>query len=783
LAFVLSTLVLIGWSYQVSVLKTLLPGRPDMKANAALCFLFLGVGIALTRPQLSRSFQKAGRIFTMFVFLFSIVVLCEYLFHVTFFIDEFLFSDPNGMSGHSPPGRYSSMTALNFFVLSLAVLISTGPKWRWEKTAQGMAMLVFLTALISSLGNALGTPNLFGMGVFMPMAIHTGFIFVVLSAAFLSARWERGLTKPFSAATSGAVMARQMFVAIIAVPLLLRIFTFMAEDRGLFSHDIGVFIRVMGGEVFMALVVLGSAAALWRAEQESAKLRMNEKRNAEQLKLITDSQPALISYIGPDLRYQVVNRGYIDWFGKDKNSFVGKTIDEALGKENARGFREHLQFVQPEVMDKLNHEIKIQDGRVLQTQTTFVPDRNEDGAACGYVVITRDVTETLHAQRDLESAKIAAEEASLAKSQFLANMSHEIRTPLGVILGFSDLALESIDQPDEVKEFLQTIRRNAGELSNLIGDILDLSKVEANKLEIEQIEFELEPLLTEVTASLSAAAAEKDLRFTVHRQEPLPVRITSDPTRLRQILMNLLGNAIKFTPRGHVELAVFAQEGHPHFLSFRVSDSGIGVSNEQQVRLFKPFSQADNSMTRKFGGTGLGLMLSKQLAQALGGDLVLISSELGVGSVFEARIAVGNLSMAKVSTAVPGHVSADAIDLRSLNVLLVEDVEENQWLVEAYLKPTGLKLTIAENGARALECVSASEFDIVLMDIQMPVMDGYKATSLLRAGGFGKPIIALTAHAIEQEREKALALGFTAYLTKPLSRDALLKTLVELTVS
>jgi CheY-like chemotaxis protein len=367
-------------------------------------------------------------------------------------------------------------------------------------------------------------------------------------------------------------------------------------------------------------------------------------------------------------------------------------------------------------------------------------------------------------------------------------MSHEIRTPLGVIIGFADLALDIPDTRDDVREYLRSIRRNGQQLVTLVGEVLDLSKIEANKLELESLRISLPDILDEVISSLDVRAKHKGITLTWMKAQKIPEFIVTDPTKLRQILMNLIGNAIKFTEKGEVRLTPRlispAEPGAPIELEFLVEDTGIGIAADKQANLFKLFTQADTSTTRKYGGTGLGLVLSRQLAQIMGGSLELVRSEPGVGSAFLLRLPGGVFerlwdSNRSVERSRSQQDTDRAIEgsLPRCRILLVEDSVDNQVLISRYLKKAGAEVKIAADGAEAIEKAQTEEFDVILMDIQMPRVDGHEATRRLRDLGYQVPIIALTAHAFKEERDRALQGGFNGYLTKPVSRQTLVKTL------
>lgn len=386
----------------------------------------------------------------------------------------------------------------------------------------------------------------------------------------------------------------------------------------------------------------------------------------------------------------------------------------------------------------------------------------------------------------MEKLAASAEAANQVKSLFLANMSHEIRTPLGAILGFIDLLNDPNLKPQERSKYMDVITRNGYQLTQLIDDILDLSKVEAGHLEIETLEMSLHTLLSDVTALMSLRAQEKGLLFTVINSPELPELIYSDPTRLRQILINIIGNAIKFTSQGEIKVRISAEPiaaDNPQKIIFTVDDTGLGIAAENQNRLFEWFTQADASTTRRFGGTGLGLALSRKLARALGGDIRLSQSS-STGSQFIITIA-NNLAEKTIQPKIPQLKiklpPSTHRPLEGVRILLVEDSADNRMLIESILGRNGVIIESAENGREGVEKALRGHHDLVLMDIQMPLCDGLQATSELRQLGYSKPIVALTAHAMKVEREKTLAAGCDSHLTKPIEFKKLLKVIEEFT--
>lgn len=382
--------------------------------------------------------------------------------------------------------------------------------------------------------------------------------------------------------------------------------------------------------------------------------------------------------------------------------------------------------------------------------------------------------------QEMEFLKKKAEEANVAKSHFLANISHEIRTPLGAVLGFADILSQDKLSDSERNEFLAVIRRNGELLLRLIDDILDLTKIEAQRLEFEKKEFSLQDLLKDVEASLGFRATEKGISLQVQSCDK-NLTFVSDPLRIKQILFNVIGNAIKFTSKGQVDVQVRIQDAiserescEARRVTFTVRDTGAGLTVDEVQKLFKPFAQADVSTARRFGGTGLGLVISQQLAQKLGGDLKLISSEVQVGSVFEITLVLDTVDgMPQVRTPMASRADIATHSLEDKVILIVDDVSDNRLLIDRYLRPHKVRLLQAGSGVEALETVCESHVDLILMDIQMPLMDGYEAVERIRKMGYEGPVVALTAHAMREETMRCIKAGFDAVLTKPTRRHEL----------
>ena len=479
------------------------------------------------------------------------------------------------------------------------------------------------------------------------------------------------------------------------------------------------------------------------------------------------------------------------------NSQVGDAVPEEI-----------CQFIKITITTDSIQEVKITCDDIHYL-LTLSPSPEQDSV----YVYARDITQELKSEEEIRthrehleemveqrtnelvSATMLAEEANQAKSRFLANMSHEIRTPLTAITGYSEILKEGGQTDSQRDVIIDTIINSSNHLNELINDILDLSKIEANKLELEHITFNIRDLMSEINSLFNPQAKQKGLTFTIEYAPPVPDQITSDPLRLKQILFNFCSNAIKFTDQGDVTIRISYQQDSPK-LTFEILDTGVGLTIDQVENLFQPFTQADASITRRYGGTGLGLALSRKLADLLGGS-VQAKSKLGEGSCFTLSIPTEEIMRHSQNDNLnlKQSLSLDNVSIASKNdnvdqnqpirgrILLVEDTPPIQDLIGLHLKKIGVDYVVAENGKVACDLAENEDFDLIFMDMQMPVMGGLEATRILRKNNFDKPIVALTANVLTSEKEACYSAGCNDFVTKPINRKILYDILYKFLVA
>ncbi len=534
----------------------------------------------------------------------------------------------------------------------------------------------------------------------------------------------------------------------------------------------------------------GILAARDITEQKRWEIELADRE--AHLRRVINNQLGLVGVVDSNGMLVEIDDRSMSIAGLERSDVIGKHFAECAwwtyDDNVSRRIRESMNKAFAGETVRFDIALYASGNRRLMIDFMIAPVRNDDGEIMYLIPSGVDISERKRAEDQLEQARAIAEAANKSKSEFLANMSHEIRTPMTAILGYTDLIAEKIND-EETAQHVQTIRRNGDFLLDIINDILDLSKIEAGKFEISQQRFSPQHLVEDVRSIMDVRASANNIDLIVKYRGTIPDQVESDPKRLRQILINLVGNAIKFTPSGSVELVV-CYEKETDQLRFDVVDSGIGISETQRNRLFQAFSQGDGNVNREFGGTGLGLAISKRLTEMLGGE-ILVESELGKGSTFTVTIATGEIEDARfvdpVAQTAHDFVYANDSDV-SLNcrLLVVDDRRDIRFLTKRLLTGAGADVTEAEDGEVAVALVQkgiedGDGFDLILLDMQMPRLDGYQTAKVLRELGYDKPIIALTADAMQGDMSRCIESGCNDYLSKPIDKTLLLNTVSRLT--
>jgi PAS domain S-box-containing protein len=523
-----------------------------------------------------------------------------------------------------------------------------------------------------------------------------------------------------------------------------------------------------------------------RIEKELLKAQRNLESQKRELELMYDAAPMGMSLVDAEMRYIRINQRLAEINGLTPEEHLGQRIRDVLpelGEQIEAFHQDIIATKQPRLDIEITGKTRASDS----THTwlaSFYPLPDDARQSLFVSTIVQDITQRKRMEERLKRSEQEALSASQSKSEFLANMSHEIRTPMAAILGYADVLLGHLKDPDN-RSCVLIMKRNGEHLLELINDILDLSRIEAGKLDVEPQEVLLSQLVAHLQSLLQVRADEKKIEFAVQYDGLVPRSIFTDPTRLRQVLINLIGNAIKFTDTGRVDLKVrFLENVQTPTIEFEIADTGIGISPEQQSRLFQPFSQADSSVARKYGGSGLGLAISHRLVKMLDGGLDM-KSEPGRGSTFFVRLPVGAVSeilliepYLDLPSSEPERLVEQTQSLTG-RILVVDDRRDVRHISQHFLEKAGAKVTTAENGRQGVDvCLAARDtgepFDLIFMDMQMPEVDGLAATAELRSAGIDWPIIALTADAMKGDRDRCLNGGCDDYLSKPIDQAKLI---------
>ena len=522
------------------------------------------------------------------------------------------------------------------------------------------------------------------------------------------------------------------------------------------------------------------SSLLTRTSIDLKKVSDDLKTRAEELSTMLATIPAFVFFKDTALNYVLVNKAFIELIGKQPEEIIGRKLGELMpGYENDEYLQTEKRVVElGEAIYNIEEEIHYQE-RTRWVSSNLAPIRNPENKIVGLIGISLDITERKNHEEELRIAKDAAEAGTLAKNEFIASVSHEFRTPMNGIIGLAEI-LRTTNLSSEQTDLLKGITTSAQNLLVLLNDVLDFSAIEAGKMQMDEQPFMLDRVMEDIALVMRMKAREKNLEFHMEVQKRVPNHLIGDAQRLRQILINLVTNAIKFTEKGQVEVVVSGSERGDQrcFLRFDVTDTGVGIPEKAMDSLFRVFSRVKQERTRLIAGTGLGLSICKKLVDIMGGDIGVESTE-GKGSRFWFTVPF-LLTGATKKTAEEG-ASASGVLFHGKKVLVAEDNQINQRVVGFHLKKMGFEIELVSDGQEALDKYEAGHFDLIILDIQMPRMDGYQAARAIRrreteqAGRL--PIIALTANAMKGDRELYLDAGMDGYVTKPFTYETLLETI------
>ena len=788
----LGSAVLIGWVTGIDILTRGFPGFVSMKPNAALAFALSG--LALWTLQGSAPAQRASLVLSASVLAVCGLTLFEYASGIGVGIDQILAREPPESIGTLYPGRMHPTTAFDFILIASAlVLIATD---RYMRVAHSLAMAAALIAGTALIGYLYGVRDFVGVAVYNQMAFHTTMGMLALAVGVLFARPDQGLMAAITADTAGGLMVRWLLPAALGIPVILNGLTMRAEQAGLFDNSFGAAVRaVFAIAIFFAFI--GQAAhLLHRSDLERLKVsdglrtalgeletRMvvqaaaeKELRASEQrYRFLADAMPQVVWTSGSDGVPDYYNRGWYEYTGLSSGAANGSVWKTVVHSDDWQDFSERWNRA---VHSGERFEVEY---RFLRADLVYrwhvgraVSMRHDNGSILRWIGTSFDIDDRKRAD-ELRHATATAEAANRAKSDFLANMSHEIRTPMNGILGMTELLMDTPLSPTQ-QECLGVVKSSANALMTVINDILDFSKIEAGKLELDPVPFLLYDCIEDTLRVLAPRVHAKGLELINRIAPDVPNDLVGDPGRLRQVLVNLIGNACKFTDSGDITLAIELDQSTDAgtMLHFAVSDTGVGIGPAAVARIFEPFEQADGSTTRKYGGTGLGLTISRTLVALMGGSLWVESKE-GKGSTFHftSQFVIQGSSS-------PALLAQKADQISGRFVLIVDDNMTHRRVLEEVLLFWGMRPTAVDSGPAAIEAVREASgrvepFAVLLIDASMPGMDGFTLVERLGTDPSvrGKVVMMLTSHSLSSDIARCTQLGMAAHLTKPIKRREL----------
>ncbi|HEX9954978.1 MAG TPA: ATP-binding protein [Allosphingosinicella sp.] len=760
--------MLTGWASGHLELTRVIAGLSAMNPMTAVSLAALAVALVL-RPRLDATIIRT---LCAVAIAIGTAKLVQLVAGWPWGVDQLLFDSKLGGLVDVPPNRMAPNTAFALALTGIALILAGARSHRLKLASHVVAMVVIGITLFAIIGHVLGLAALYEVGKFHAMALHAAAALLAISVAVLAINPSIGLMAILADRGPAGTLARTALPIALMVPVFVGLLRVSGQSAGFYGTDDGIAIQVFANVLVTFALLMTSLVVLHRSDRQRRERELGVARSEERYRIAER-----IGRVG-HWRLECPS-GRLIWsdeyreicgLGRDVEPDIEAVLDLYLPEDAAAARAEIAAASVTGTGWESSRRLIRPNGELRYIKSHSVCERDEEGRLTALFGVVLDVT-------DLELARREAEAASATKAAFLANMSHEIRTPMNGVMGFAELLLAS-DLDGEQKRHASLILDSARSLLKLLNDILDVSKIEAGQLEVVAEPFSLRHGIRQCVDLMLPMASQKGLALTATMEPDVPVRVVGDGLRLRQILLNLIGNAVKFTSHGEVTVEVRRgadEKGEPT-LVLSVCDTGVGIAEERMSAVFEEFVQADASISRRFGGSGLGLSISRRLADLMGGRIALAARE-GGGTVATLTLPLVQASDEEVP-AVSSATGAAAVpgDGRPASILLVEDIDINRELVTTLLTRMGHKVEVAENGAVALAKAAAlaerpDAWDLILMDVQMPVMDGLTATRAIRALGgraASVPIVALSAGAFASDIQECRQAGMNDHVAKPI---------------
>lgn len=770
----LAIVVLVGWAAGLDRLTRIVPGLSAMNPMTAVSLLLASTALA-GRPQHDALWMRA---LALVVFGVGAAKLMQLSLGVTFGPDQLLFNDQLGRALDIPPNRMAPNTAFALCLTAGGLALSLSPRRSLKLASHVLAMLTAGLTLFAIIGYVLGLASLYEVATFNAMALHAAAALFALSVGIIIVNPDIGFMRYIGDPGPAGSLARTVLPIALMVPVLVGLVRLSGEHVGFYGTENGVALQVFANVLATFALLMLSIATLYRSDVQ--------RRERELTTMQSEARYRIAEEIGSVGHWRIEYPSMAGSWSDEFRAICGLPADAEPNFETVRAlYHPEDAAASRATMEKavregagwdVSRRLIRTDGEMRYIKSHGVCERGEDGTVVAVFGVFVDVTE-------LELARREAEAATAAKAAFLANMSHEIRTPMNGVMGFAELLLDTPLDPEQ-RRHAALILESAQALLKLLNDILDVSKMDAGQLEVVAEPFNLVHGIQQCARLMSPMAEQKSLVLKTEIAPEVPRVVLTDGLRFRQILLNLLGNAVKFTSNGSVTVQLRTAEdaeGHPA-LALSVIDTGVGIDQDRLDAVFETFVQADASISRRFGGSGLGLSISRRLATLLGGSIRLERREQG-GTIATFTLPLVRAEEAGTDASSPtsDEVAKVGTAKKGSSILVVEDLDINRELITTMLTRMGHSVTTAENGAEAMAMASRLKdepefWDLILMDVQMPVMDGLTATRGIRAlGGRAKtiPIIALSASAFAAEVQECRDAGMNDHAAKPIAAATL----------